>query len=404
MIKIPIVLASDKNCISQMYTTILSALENKKQESFYEFYCLIPQKFSKYTNNKFYKLVKKYKNANLKFVKMNNAFSDIKMQIPHITYPTFYRLKMADLLPQEYEKAIYLDIDITVLEDLTELFNINLEDNYIGGVHSINYFNDYITKSKPYYDSIGIPDMRYYINAGVMLWNLKKIREDNLTAKFLELSKNTYKYMDQDIINLTCYGKIKHIDFKFNTMTSIKQSFFDKPENRQQVFDFYGEKSFQNAVEHPVIIHYASDAKPWNNTQISYRKQWLYYAKKSPFKSNLKQQSIKSKFLAVIQQYKLKKVAFWGASLFLKDLILTKKIKHHRLLGIIDKNSSMLNEKIGNIQVYSPEELRTLNPDIVIFAVKNNNLEIYPKIKEYLKTNYPKIKLAPNPFDAERKS
>ena len=149
MNKIPIVLASDRNCAMQMYITILSAIANKKKDSFYDFYCLIPSKFSKFVNQKFKRLISRHQNVNLTFISMKNIFSHLPMQIEHITSPTFYRLKIAELLPQ-YDKALYLDIDTIVLEDLTQLFNTDLGNNYIGGVHAGGYVIEY-EKLKDYF-------------------------------------------------------------------------------------------------------------------------------------------------------------------------------------------------------------------------------------------------------------
>ena len=396
MIKIPIVLASDKNCIPQMYTTMLSAISNKNENSFYEFYCLIPQKFSKYVNKKFYKLIKQSKNVSLKFIKMGNAFSDIKMQIAHITSPTFYRLKIADLLPQEYEKAIYLDVDITVLDDLTELFNTNLEENYIGGVRSAAFALD--KNNRDYYNSIELKSLDYYINAGVILWNLKQIRKDNLTKTLNNLTKNTYKFMDQDIINLACYGKIKPLNFKYNVMNYYQKSFLSNTETAKELYEFYGKEEFESAIKKPVIVHYASNIKPWNNKNIWLSEYWLKYQKKCPFKIK-RNNSNKEIFCNQVKENQLKKVMFWGASLFLEDLIKTKKVKKHKILGIIDKNTKRQGEKIGNFEIYPPEILDKIKPDVIIFSILHNHSTIYAEVKKFVNEKYPKVKILPNAFE-----
>ena len=396
MLKIPIVLASDKNCASQMYTTILSAIDNKSENSFYDFYCLVPNKFSKRVTKLFYRLIEKNHNVNLTFVNMKNAFSDIEMQISHITSPTFYRLKIAELLPQ-YEKVLYLDIDTVVLQDLKELYKTDLGENYIGGVHSASYvINEKNTKQ--YYDSIGIPDMKYYINAGVILWNLKQIRKENITSKLLAMCKNQYRFMDQDIINLVCYGKIKHLDFKYNVMTSFKSRFLDVPELSQKVYDCYGKENVENAIIHPVIIHYVSDEKPWNNKNIWLGKYWQYYAKKNPIKFK-RIPTMEQRFIEQVNEYKFKKVVFWGASVFLSDLILSGKIKKRKILGIVDKSGSRWGERIGDLEIYSPNDLVNLKPDVIIFAIKNNNTQIYNQVKTYLEEKFFDIKFLSNSFN-----
>ncbi len=396
MVNIPIVLASDKNGIFQMYTTILSAIENKNNDTFYEFYCLIPSKFSKFVNKKFYKLTQKYKNVSIKFIKMGTSFSNIKMQIAHITSPTFYRLKIAELLPNR-DKAIYLDIDTIVLADLKELYYTDLGDNYIGGVHHASFALNKNEDSKKYYDSIGFKDMKYYINAGVILWNLKQIRKNNLTKSLIELSQNTYRVMDQDIINLACYGKIKHIDLKYNLMTSFNERFLSNTETTKEFYEFYGEKEVKSALDKPIIIHYASSKKPWIDKTSWLSEYWLKYSKKCPFEK-VNKKNFKQKFLNQIKENKFKKTMFWGASLFLEELVATKQVKQHKILGIIDKNTKRQGEKIGNFKIYPPEILDKIKPDIIIFSILNNYSTIYPEIKKIVNKNYPKVKILPCAF------
>lgn len=67
-------------------------------------------------------------------------FKDIIMKIPHITVQTYYRLLIGELLPNEINKCIYLDSDICVCKDLSELFNIDIKDNYLAGVVAPSHY------------------------------------------------------------------------------------------------------------------------------------------------------------------------------------------------------------------------------------------------------------------------
>ncbi len=394
---IPVVLAADKNYSTQMYITILSAIKNKHPKTFYEFFCLIPEKFSKSVQKEFFKL--KNEHINLKFVIMGNLFQSIKMQISHITAPTFYRLVIADIL-QGYNKAIYLDVDTIVLEDLTELFNTDLGENYIGGVHAASFVIDF-ERNKEYYNNIGMKDMSYYVNAGVLLWNLDLIRKDNMTEKMLELCKNTYRCMDQDLINLIFYGKIKHLDLKYNMMPSYKRRFLDKADT-EQFYKIYNKKEYTNAMENPAIVHYASDIKPWSHSDAGLEHYWHKYAIKSPLKIK-KLESPEEKFIKQIETTKFKRMVFWGASIFLENLLRSGKLKPHKIVGIIDKDSSKQGQTLCGYKIYTPDKIELLKPEVIIFAIKHNSMVIYPQIKEYLTNNNIKTKLLPNVFDNNRK-
>lgn len=397
MNKIPIVLASDRNCVFQLYTTILSALENKNKDTFYTFYCLIPKKFSKFIQKKFQQLTSKYTNNKIIFICMKNAFNDVKIQIAHITLPTFYRLKIAELLPKE-EKILYLDIDTIVLEDLTELYNTSLNGFYIAGVHEIGQVVEY-KRDIEYYNKIGLKNLDTYINAGVTLWNLELIRQNDITPKLLELAKNTYRYMDQDIINLAFFGKVKLIAPKYNLMASYKKRFLDNPETKKVIYNFYGENVIESAINSPTIIHYNTTIKPWTNKKVWLSEFWLKYAKKVPQKID-RFQKTETGILRQLKENKRKKIMFWGASIFLEELFLNKKIiANKNILGIIDKNSTKHGQKIENVEICSPDSLEILKPDVIIFSILHNQNVIYADVKEFLQKNYPKIKLLPNTFN-----
>ncbi len=269
--KIPVVLASDNNHAALMYITMLSAIKNMAEDSFYDFYLLVSENFSEKNKKRLLKL--QADRVNINFICMQNEFQDLQMKISHITCPTYYRLKMADLVP--FDKVIYLDTDVVVLKDLCRLYNTDLKDNFIAGVKAAECIMERKNNGK-YYSDIGLDDTSQYINAGVTLWNLKKIREENITPELLKLSQKNFGGMDQDVINVAFYDKILHLDFCYNVMTKYVTG------DKTKFYDIYGENSYLDGLEHPYIIHYAGTEKPWTNIFCSYSQFWWRYAFGAP--------------------------------------------------------------------------------------------------------------------------
>ena len=75
------------------------------------------------------------------------------------------------------------------------------------------------------------------------------------------------------------------------------------------------------------------------------------------------------------------------------------KIKKRKILGIVDKSGSRWGERIGDLEIYSPDDLVNLKPDVIIFAIKNNNTQIYNQVKTYLEEKFFDIKFLSNPFN-----
>ena len=271
---IPIILSSDNRYAPQMYVTILSMLQNKKPITIYDFYLMIPETFSSKNKHAITTVINKH-SCNVNFINMKDKFNDCTMHIKHITTPTYYRLLAADLLPQYYKKCIYLDVDICVLTDLSEMFNIDMGDNYVAGVPAISYWlnNDRTTAR------LNIPTAKHYINAGALVMNLDLIRHDDLTKQFVELSKQNFSSQDQDVLNVACFGRIKILPLKYNLMTKYDFTNIENP----AFFDIYGKQEIDNALLNPVVIHYADKIKPWFKKHSRYATIWWHYAKLSPF-------------------------------------------------------------------------------------------------------------------------
>ena len=177
------------------------------------------------------------------------------------TLTIFFRLFIPVMFPK-YDKCIYIDADTVIPGDISRLYNVDLEDNYLGCIVDKSTIDNEILAS--YFEEVvGIPRDKY-INSGVLLMNSKKLRELKIDEKFLDLYiKYGFDVIapDQDYINSMCYGHIKYLSDIYDAMPN--------PNNKE--------------VENPVIIHYNLFLKPWQYENVQYYDYFWKYAKSTPF-------------------------------------------------------------------------------------------------------------------------
>ena len=271
---IPIIISSDDNYIKYLAVTLYSILYNGKN-SFYDFYLLLAPDVKERNKNLILKIAKRFNNNNINFINMGNAFTTQKKMISHISNPTYYRLKAAEILPSKYKKCLYFDTDVIINIDLEEYFNINIDNYYIAGVLAAYQL---LNKENNHHILLEIPNLKQYINAGVVILNLYKIRKNNLTKTFLLNCKNNYPTQDQDVLNKCCYGHIKILPLEYNIMT--KYNLLHPSSNLLEIYSSY---EIKNVLQTKKIIHYADKIKPWQKTNIMFSCIWWRYAIKTPF-------------------------------------------------------------------------------------------------------------------------
>lgn len=161
----------------------------------------------------FLNTVVKSKNSKSKVIKIDvteiykKEFLNCANETAYCTPYTLLRL-LADLIPDMPNKLLYLDIDMMVGKDISELYNINIEDYEYAAV-------------KEKYGSVFIrPD---YINAGMLLLNMKKIKETRLLEKARALIKTKKMlFADQDAIFRSTMKKLL-LPRKYNEQSSFKR-------------------------------------------------------------------------------------------------------------------------------------------------------------------------------------
>lgn len=119
------------------------------------------------------------------------------------TYLSLMRVCYTKLFPS-IDKILQLDVDTIVTDSLKELWETDISDAYFAAVP------EYLSCWNPY-------DCKTYYNAGVCLFNLKKLRDDKMDDKLIDFLNNNYaKYIDQDAINKFCSDQAVVLPVRFN--------------------------------------------------------------------------------------------------------------------------------------------------------------------------------------------
>lgn len=205
----------------------------------------------------------------------------------HISKETYIRLFSPDYLPQHIERILYLDVDLLVLHDISELYSIPMNDSVIAAIE------DYPMEDR--FSRLGIPRKYGYFNAGVMMINIKLWKKLGLTSASMNILNKTQiqlKHHDQDVLNMLCYDKWTRIPFKWNILDVF---FYDLSEYKNEF-----QEEIHKDLNNVCIIHFSGTIKPWNAwTPNPYYKYYYWYLSKTPwkgFKPSIKSQWNSYKF------------------------------------------------------------------------------------------------------------
>ncbi len=266
---IPVFFTIDDGYAPFLSVALDSAIKNSSKENNYKA-IILHEDLSRDNINKLQSLATE--NFTVEFMQMKQGLESItdrmsnRLRCDYFTLTIYFRLFIPAMFPQ-YDKGIYIDSDVVVLGDLAELFETDLGDNYIGACADKSVV-DVPPLANYMEEAVGV-DRNSYINSGVLLMNLKKLREVKLDSHFLSLL-NTYHFdciaPDQDYLNAMCSGKICYLSDAWDAMPTE-----DKPE-----------------IEDVKIIHYNLFSKPWCYDGIQYGDVFWDYAQNSVYLADIK--------------------------------------------------------------------------------------------------------------------
>lgn len=343
---IDIVFSSDDNYVQHCCAAIVSILLNSDASAYFRFY-ILDGGISKENKKKLLEL-KSIRDFSVQFIDMTKFdFSMFPMNRKYISIATYYRLLLLEILPEYVNKVIYLDCDIIVEQDIKILWDYDINDYLAGVVED----EGSISQLK----RLELPSKNNYFNAGVVVFNIEKLKKFNFKEKCINYynnNKDKISLQDQDILNGVLNGLCKYFPLNWNTNSRL---FF----NNELEHHFTDDEAI-SAIKKPAILHYTDKVKPWQKNCIHpLKEEYWKYLSYTGFKKQVMLHSIHKFFCFFIhfaQNHNTDILKICGLTVYKLNLGEEKSL---HLLGIPIftriKNEKGKKVYIGGIKVYDPK-------------------------------------------------
>ena len=180
-------------------------------------------------------------------------------------YSCWYRILLPELLPQ-LERILYLDCDVIVTDDLEPLWTMDLGGKLFAACTNPLFPAMYETVR----ETLGIQDFRDYLNSGVLLLDLPKMRAEGIAARLHAYAKThpDNACPEQDALSVLTHGRWLSLHPRWNMQTTL----YDLKPARLP----YPEPVIREALARPAVVHFNGPFKPWQ-LLCKHRLKHLYF-------------------------------------------------------------------------------------------------------------------------------
>ena len=270
---VKIVFTTDENYAIMTAVAIQSAIEHKKDSSVYDIN-IVGYNLSVATRWCFAAMER----VNIKITIINvdniDKFNDIK-QTRHLNQTALLIFDLPEILA-DTDKVLYLDGDIFVQGDLSEFFHTNINEYYAAVIRSAALINPekHRQKSKCSNDN--------YFNGGVILMNLNRMRQDNVSEKMLAWKKeNEGFFMNQDALNMILSVNVKEMSCWHNFL-----AYYPFIYTHEELEKFYHVKLPNDLIKiykKALILHYPGKVKPYMQNMGWLTAEFMRYISQTEF-------------------------------------------------------------------------------------------------------------------------
>lgn len=188
--------------------------------------------------------------STIHFIDMDKRVYEKYPLSSHFMQSVYYRISMQNLISPSYSKIIYLDCDMIIQDDISKLWIIDISDHILAAVEDSGFENN---------DRLFMPNNTLYFNAGVLLINMDKWREADISAKahnFIHEYPERLLLADQDVLNAVICGNWQSLHPRWNQQTKMFRS--------RHPDASFSECELTEALQFPGIVHFTESSKPWH--------------------------------------------------------------------------------------------------------------------------------------------
>lgn len=253
-----ILFSSDDNYAQHLGVAMFSLLKNNQQSETIRVF-VVNNHISEENIQKLHTIANSFSNCRLSFLSFEDwkPLLQLKMAWP-ISISAYARLFVAEMLPLELDRILYLDCDMVVLSDLSDLWNFDLQGNCLGAVQ-----DQVFPRIKT---AVGLDSIIPYFNSGLLLIDLHQWRHLKIGAKciqFINQHEGKVIHHDQGVLNGVLSNQWICLPLRYNVMT-IHYFFSQKRIVRyfKDYCRFYNSDEIEMAKENPSIIHFTPSFTP----------------------------------------------------------------------------------------------------------------------------------------------